>query len=377
MIASVSPRENTIIVEDGTITPDYQIAIDNHLTVCYEDQPNGLARIDTAATDISSYDFMWYEGADTTGALVQTGLVADSLRLGTYTVLGRDRNTGCFNLVNFQIIDNTPIIADPSIVIVNGRTNCLFPNGTAVANSGGLTAGFRFEWYAADDPDSLLFVGNEVQTLDADTYEVLAIDVASGCVSGRSSVTIPYEVVDPAFTVETTGSLCLRTEDGSTNQFSGQAFVAISDLGVQVDSVTYLNSDGEIILANRGAETLIDAGPGFYTVNFRASNGCDYSAEFEIESSIRVYNGVSANDDGLNDFFLVDCIDFFPNNNVKIFTREGIRIYEIDDYDNRERRFIGTSNVGAENELPAGTYFYIIDKGDGSDLIQGYLELVR
>ncbi|MEM9326132.1 MAG: gliding motility-associated C-terminal domain-containing protein, partial [Bacteroidota bacterium] len=367
----------TVEVEDGTMTPAYAIMIDNQLTVCYEDQPNGLARIDTTSNDISSYDFTWYEGPDTTGALFQTGLIADSLTVGTYTVAARDRTTGCIGIQNIEIIDDTPIIADPSIVIVEGRTNCLFPNGTAVANTGGLSDGFRFEWYAADDPETLLFTGNEVQTLDATTYEVLAIDIASGCVSGRSTVTIPYAVEDPVFTIETTASLCLRTEDGSTNQFSGQAFVAIETLGVTVDSVTYLNSDGEVILSARGAETFIDASPGVYTINFRASNGCDYTSEFEIESSIKVYNGVSANDDGLNDFFLVDCIDFFPNNNVKIFTREGILIYETDNYDNIDRRFVGISNIGATNDLPAGTYFYIIDKNDGSDLIQGYLELVR
>ncbi len=367
----------TVEVEDGTVPPDYTVVVDNHVTICYEDQPNGLARIDTAASDVSAYEFMWYEGADTTGTQIQTGLSADSLSIGTYTVLARDRNTGCVALQNVEIIDDTPVIADPTIVVVSGRTNCLFPNGVAVANTGGLTDGFRFEWYAADNPDSLLFVGNEIQTLDADTYEVLAIDIASGCVSGRTTTTIPYSVEDPEFSIVTTGSLCLRTEDGSANQFSGQAFVAIETLGVYVDSVTYFDNAGDIVLAARGAETLIDATPGAYTVNFRASNGCDYSSTFVIDSEIRIYNGVSANDDGMNDFFLIDCLDFFENNNVQIFTRDGIRIYEIDGYDNITKRFNGTSNVGATQDLPAGTYFYVIDKGDGSDLIQGFLELVR
>jgi len=27
--------------------------------------------------------------------------------------------------------------------------------------------------------------------------------------------------------------------------------------------------------------------------------------------------------------------------------------------------------------LPEGTYFYIVEKGDGSDPVSGYLELIR
>jgi len=39
---------------------------------------------------------------------------------------------------------------------------------------------------------------------------------------------------------------------------------------------------------------------------------------------------------------------------------------------------IGEKGVYAfGNELPDGTYFYIIDKRDGSKPITGYLELVR
>ena len=94
--------------------------------------------------------------------------------------------------------------------------------------------------------------------------------------------------------------------------------------------------------------------------------------------TLNIYNGVSANDDGKNDFFLIDCIDYFPNNNVKIFNRAGQRIYEVNQYDNRNVRFEGISNVGGGGlVLPSGTYYYLVDLGTGEDPIQGYLELVR
>ena len=66
------------------------------------------------------------------------------------------------------------------------------------------------------------------------------------------------------------------------------------------------------------------------------------------------------------------------NNKVSIFTRNGTKVWEMKGYNNLDLRFDGFSNVGnAGKKLPVGTYFYVIDLGEGSDLIQGYLELVR
>ena len=79
-----------------------------------------------------------------------------------------------------------------------------------------------------------------------------------------------------------------------------------------------------------------------------------------------------------NDFFLIDCIDYFPNNNVQIFNRAGVKVYEADGYNNTDIRFDGIGNSGNGNlKLPEGTYFFVIDKGRGGTAIQGYIELVR
>jgi hypothetical protein len=55
-------------------------------------------------------------------------------------------------------------------------------------------------------------------------------------------------------------------------------------------------------------------------------------------------------------------------------------VYEADGYDNSGVFFDGKSNKGISlmgNNLPAGTYFYIIDKHDGSRPLAGYLELLN
>ena len=70
----------------------------------------------------------------------------------------------------------------------------------------------------------------------------------------------------------------------------------------------------------------------------------------------------------------------FPNNNVKIFNRSGVKVYEADGYDNGDKSFKGIGEQGLYaigNQLPDGTYYYIIDKRDGSKLLAGFLELLR
>src|SRR5690606_26689340 len=100
-----------------------------------------------------------------------------------------------------------------------------------------------------------------------------------------------------------------------------------------------------------------------------------------ISTDVIIYNGVSANGDGLNDVFHIECIDLFPNNNVKIFNRAGELVYEMNNYDtyNPSRSFEGVPNKGPihGSRLAIGTYFYVVDLGTGGKPKVGYLELTR
>lgn len=93
------------------------------------------------------------------------------------------------------------------------------------------------------------------------------------------------------------------------------------------------------------------------------------------EVSITVYNGVSPNDDGLNDYFKLFNIERFPDNKVTIFNRWGDKVFELSGYDNDTRVFKGENNLDSSKKLPSGTYFYSINLGDGTPALTGYLEL--
>ncbi|TDI70686.1 MAG: gliding motility-associated C-terminal domain-containing protein, partial [Bacteroidetes bacterium] len=93
---------------------------------------------------------------------------------------------------------------------------------------------------------------------------------------------------------------------------------------------------------------------------------------------ITVYNAVSPNGDDKHDYLEINNIDLFPNCNVKIFNRWGDKIFDIDGYENTpEKAFSGQSNLGGKSELPAGTYFYSIDLGDGTQVKSGFFVMNR
>nr|WP_321231209.1 gliding motility-associated C-terminal domain-containing protein [uncultured Psychroserpens sp.] len=93
---------------------------------------------------------------------------------------------------------------------------------------------------------------------------------------------------------------------------------------------------------------------------------------------LTIYNEFSPNGDGVNDFFNIDCIETFPNNTLEIYNRWGNIVYEAKGYRND---FEGTSNgraVLSEGEkLPVGTYYYVIDLGNGSEPRVGWLYINR
>jgi gliding motility-associated-like protein len=92
----------------------------------------------------------------------------------------------------------------------------------------------------------------------------------------------------------------------------------------------------------------------------------------------RIYEGVSPNGDGLNEYWRIDGIEEFPGNRIQIFDRFNNLVYETRAYSNESNNWKGTSNHGLVKEtLPEGTYYYSINLGDGSKLLSGFVVLKR
>jgi len=121
---------------------------------------------------------------------------------------------------------------------------------------------------------------------------------------------------------------------------------------------------------------------GSYRCYVKGDNGSDANTNVAVltvnncvGTELVVYNAVSPNNDGKNDFLVIENIDVIPTkkeNTVKIFNRWGDEVFSVANYDNKERVFSGVNKNG--NKLPSGTYFYKISFTQDKE-ITGYLEL--
>jgi gliding motility-associated-like protein len=79
------------------------------------------------------------------------------------------------------------------------------------------------------------------------------------------------------------------------------------------------------------------------------------------------------NNDGINDEFIIPCLstDKYPQNEVSIFNQWGDEVFRQSKYQND---WYGTYKG---EEIPTGTYFWVIDLGDGTTPTSGFLILER
>jgi gliding motility-associated-like protein len=88
---------------------------------------------------------------------------------------------------------------------------------------------------------------------------------------------------------------------------------------------------------------------------------------------IKVFKGVTPNNDGVNDTWIIENIADYPKNHVTIYNRWGEAVSDITGYNNTTKVW----PLGAErSSLQSSTYFYIIDLGDSSKPVKGWVEVV-
>ncbi|WP_418639113.1 DUF7507 domain-containing protein, partial [Winogradskyella sp.] len=93
---------------------------------------------------------------------------------------------------------------------------------------------------------------------------------------------------------------------------------------------------------------------------------------------LTIYNEFSPDGDGVNETFVIDCIEQYPNNKLEVYNRWGNIVYSTKGYLNNWK---GTSNgravMNQSDDLPVGTYYYVLDLGNGSDPKVGWLYINR
>ena len=96
-----------------------------------------------------------------------------------------------------------------------------------------------------------------------------------------------------------------------------------------------------------------------------------------VPSDFFIPEGFSPNGDDINDLFVIRGILNFPSNDFRVFNRWGVQIYQAIPYTNAwDGKSTSNLNVGGDT-LPVGTYFYVLDLKDGSEVYTGTIYLNR
>ena len=120
-------------------------------------------------------------------------------------------------------------------------------------------------------------------------------------------------------------------------------------------------------------ETYVNAGYSF-TQGFHQPNILEIIAK---PNDLFIPEGFSPNIDGINDVFVIRGIENYPNNKIEIYNRWGQKVFEATPYKNN---WNGESQNGISvggDQLPIGTYFYLLDLGIGTPIYKGTIYLTK
>jgi gliding motility-associated-like protein len=207
---------------------------------------------------------------------------------------------------------------------------------------------------------------------------------------GNSSTFIQVVTV-----TQTTDVITLPSVQTSNDINENLSLNALLPAGVTNGTWTNVNGVGGFDSVN-GTFNPFGITPADYLFSYIINNGScrvRYDVTFIVGQvdpcgNVVVHNAITPNNDALNlnEFFYIENIEqacHLPNS-VEIFNRWGVLVYEVKNYDNNTKKFVGISEgratVNKSAELPTGTYFYVIKyatSGGTTVAKDGYLYLTR
>jgi gliding motility-associated-like protein len=407
------------------LEPDPLVLSEEHQDISCVGLTNGQINLSVnGGTPTFNYD--WSNGAITQDI--------SGLDTGTYSVIVTDAHNCIAELstsisepepISFQIIDLTNVTcadyADGIITItaVGGAGNYLY------STNGGLDyhADNTFTEVAAGEYTLKIFDGNDCESADSiveitqpEGTTLVSTDITNATCNGYSDGSIAITASNPVggltysidngityldnsgvFENLATGiyPLAIRDNDGCEQTFD-DITITEPDPIILDTTIQHANGDqnGSIaVLATGGTspynytllygavdttnttglfDNLIPEDYFTYVIDNNLCNSDTLSITIlQTSTLITIYDAFSPNNDGRNDVWNIGNISLYPDCKVTIFNTWGNEVFSSKGY---TEPWDGKYN---DKDLPAGTYYYIIDLGDGSDPLSGPVSIVR
>ena len=103
------------------------------------------------------------------------------------------------------------------------------------------------------------------------------------------------------------------------------------------------------------------------------SSGCLGIDSIYVVLGVIPYDAITPNGDQMNDVWEILDIENYPSAIVKVFNRWGEIVFESNGGD----AYIAWDGMFESEELPVGTYYYVIDLNNGEDPQTGPITIVR
>ena len=201
---------------------------------------------------------------------------------------------------------------------------------------------------------------------------------ASAFVDTIGNYSITYNATDAAGNNATEVTRTVNVEDTTApvitltgdNPQTIELGAGYSELGATTDDGSTVNIDSSAFVNAVGTYTITynatDAAGNAAAELTRTVNVADTTDTIEEtpEITINVPKGFSPNGDGINDTWVIENLQEFPNHTLHLYNRVGNEVFTAKDYQNN---WGGISNgnrvIGGSNKLPTGAYYYVIDTG--------------
>ena len=329
---------NTIVTEPQMIGTSSNLSIQTAIESSYNgyhvscsDASDG--EISVTATD-GEGDIFYEWTMD--GQVMGSDAVLSDVPAGTYQVMVSDE-AGCS-------IDELVTIEGPNALAINGNAKDVSCPGqkdgevVALASGGAAGFGYTYEWSSGD-------ITNQATGLLPGDYTVTATD-ANGC-----EMSSTFTVGEPEPMIVT-----IETEAATDRSCNGMIRVVVEG-GTEPYTYDWVNLE-----ADPTSSIVTDLCPDpNYQLYVTDANGCNSELVIAKVADKRYpcfeeRVVITPEGDGLNDEFMIFCIDELPDNHLEIYNRWGQLVFETDNYDNT---WEGTTQDGAR--LPEGPYYYVLD----------------
>ncbi len=302
----------------------------------------------TATSSTAGSQIVWW-----TAAVGGTSVIAPALNtINSIDYYAESQLNGCSSPTRLKVtLEIYPEVPKPTVDLNGIFSSCASsPNIQTLTASAIVPTGTTIVWYTASTAGTPLASAPSINTVGSSMFYAETVNTTTNCKSfERLPVELNIKIV-PDFVIQggcLAGKYIIETQPSTGATYDPS-------------TATYLwtNSSG-VTVGNTQSITVMLS--GIYTCKITNTVGCSFTEPFDANSvSCTIQRGISPKGinggDGKNDFFSLEGLNVTK---LQIFNRLGTVVYAKNDY---EKEWYGQSN--SDQELPDGTYFYVIDLAD-------------